>query len=99
VSVGVVAVLEVVDVELVVVGVLVLVDVLLDVEEVVVEEVVVDVAADAVCWWQSLRASSAIVLAPWLRLLRSVELIVAPSVWTSLLRTPLALSAAPQLPD
>jgi hypothetical protein len=37
--------------------------------------------------------------AAWVRLLRSVELIVTGRVCTSLLRTPLALFAAPQFPD
>jgi hypothetical protein len=39
------------------------------------------------------------VLAPWLKLLRSVELMAAGSVWTSPERTALAFTAAPQLPD
>jgi hypothetical protein len=37
--------------------------------------------------------------AAWLRLLRSVELIVIGRVWTSPERTALALTAAPQFPD
>jgi hypothetical protein len=99
VLVGVVAVLDVVEVEVVVVvGVLVLVDVLLDVDELVVDELVVGTVVDVLCWRQSLRASWAIVLAPWDKLLRSVVLIVTGSVWTSLFSTALALSAAPQLP-
>jgi hypothetical protein len=68
--VGVVAEVEVVEVEVVVVGVLVLVEVLLDVDVVLVVDDVVVVGVDAVdvVWWrQSLRASSAIVLAPWLK--------------------------------
>ncbi len=99
-SVGVVAVLEVVDVELVV-GVLALVlvlDVLVEVDEGVVDEVVVSGWVDVVWWRQSFWASSAIVLAPWLRLLRSVGLTVTGSVWTSLARIRLAFTAAPQLP-
>ena len=99
VSVGVVAVLEVVEVELVV-GVLVLVlvlDVLVEVDEVVVDEAVSG-WVDVVWWRQSFWASWAIVLAPWLRLLRSVGLIVTGSVWTSLPRIRLAFTAAPQLP-
>jgi hypothetical protein len=104
VSVGVVAVVGVVVVVVVVVlvGVVVLVEVLVeaDVEvELVVEEVVGVEPVDAVCGWQSLWASWAIVLAPWLRLLRRVELTVAGRVWTSPERTALALTAAPQLPD
>ncbi|HTT28378.1 MAG TPA: hypothetical protein VMG37_08200 [Solirubrobacteraceae bacterium] len=38
-------------------------------------------------------------LAPWLRLLRSVGLIVTGRFWTSLFSAALALTAAPQLPD
>jgi hypothetical protein len=97
--VGVVAVLEVVEVELVVgVLVLVLVEVLVEVDDVVVDEEVAVDGVELACWWHSLRASSAIVLAPWLRLLRSVELIVTGRVWTWLPRTALSLSAAPQFP-
>jgi hypothetical protein len=101
VSGGVVAVLEVVDVDVVVVGVVVLVEVLVDVEVVVVvdDELVGVEAVETVWCRQSLRASSAIVVAPWVRLLRSVELSVTGSVSTSLPRTALAFSAAPQLPD
>ena len=102
VSVGVVAVLEVVDVELVVVvGVVVLVEVLVDVDVELLEdeeEVGVD-AVEEVCCRQSLRASSAIVLAPWLRLRRSVGLTVTGRVWTSVFSAALALTAAAQLPD
>jgi hypothetical protein len=72
-------VLEVVEVALVLVGVVVLVDVLVEVDVVVVDEAVVVDWVDVVCL-QSFRASSAIVLAPWLRLLRSVELTVTGSV-------------------
>jgi hypothetical protein len=102
----VVAVVEVV-VELVdvVVGVelVVLVGVLLDVEVevlVLVEVEVLDVEDVLVlrcrqsCW-----ASWEMVEAAWLRLLRNVELIVTGSVCTWLLRTALALTAAPQLVD
>ena len=71
--------LDVVEVEVVVVGVVVLVDVLVEVDVVVVDEDVV-VAWVEVVWWQSLRASSAIVLAPWLRLRRSVGLTVTGRV-------------------
>jgi hypothetical protein len=99
VSAGVVALVLVLLVVLVVVGVVVLVDEVLDGVEVLVDEVLVGVeAVEAVCWWQSLPASSATVMAPWLRFRRSVGLIVTGSVWTSLLRTALALRAAPQLP-
>ena len=95
--------LEVVDVELVLVlvGVLVLDDVLVDVgvEELVEGDVVGVEAVEEVCWRQSLRASSAIVLAPWLRLRRRVGLTVTGSVWTSPFSAALALIAAPQLPD
>jgi hypothetical protein len=100
VSVGVVAVLEVVAVELVV-GMLALVlvlEVLVEVDEFVVDEEAVVASVEVVWWRQSLPASSAIVLAPWLRLLRSVGLIVTGSVRTSLPRIVEALSAAPQLP-
>jgi hypothetical protein len=45
-----------------------------------------------------LRASFAIVLAPCVRLRRSVGLIVTGRVWTWLLSDALALMAAPQLP-
>ncbi len=66
----------------------------------VVEEVVVGVeAVVAECWWQSCWASWEIVLAAWVRLLRSVELIVTGRVCTSPERTALAFTAAPQLPD
>jgi len=99
VSGGVVAVLEVVDVDVVVVGVVVLVDVLVVVVVVVVDEEVAVEDVEAVWWWQSLRASWAIVPAPWLRFRRSVGFTVTGSVWTWLLRTALALTAAPQLPD
>jgi hypothetical protein len=95
---GVVAEVVVVVVVVVVVGVLVLVEVL---DVVVVSVVEVSVGMDAVetvFWWHSWPARSAIVLAPWLRFLRSVGSIVAGRVWTSLLRTALALRAAPQLP-
>lgn len=64
----------------VLVGVVVDVEVLVDVELVevllVLEEVVGVVGGGAVCPWQSCWASWAIVPAAWLRLLRSVELIV-----------------------
>jgi hypothetical protein len=100
--VGVVALVEVADVEVVVVvGVVVLVDVLVevDVEVVVVEEVVgVDVAVE-ICSRQVFRASSAIVLAPWLRFCRNVGLTLTGRVWTSLFNEALALRAAAQLPD
>jgi len=99
VSVGVVALVEVVDVEVVVVGVVVLVDVLVEVDVVVVDEEVLGIGVAAVCCRQSLRASSAIVLAPWLRFWRSVGLTVTGRVWTSPFRTALAFKAAPQLPD
>jgi hypothetical protein len=104
VSVGVVAVPDVVVlvVVVVVVGVVVVVEVVVGVEVdvVVVLEVVVGAdAVDAVCWWQSRWASWAIVPAAWLRLLRKVELIVTGRVCTSPDRTELALTAAPQLPD
>lgn len=89
--------LDVVEVEVVVVGVVVLVDVLVDVDVVVVDEDVVVAWVDVV-WWQSLRASSAIVLAPWLRFWRRVGLTVTGRVWTSPVRTALAFTAAPQLP-
>lgn len=85
----------------VVVGVVVLVEVLVGVEVdvvLVLDDVVGIDGVDAVCWWQSLWASCAIVPAAWVRLLRSVELIVTGSVSTSLLKTELALTAAPQLP-
>ncbi|HUA50449.1 MAG TPA: hypothetical protein VMA77_34780 [Solirubrobacteraceae bacterium] len=100
-----VALLEVVVVVVlvvVVVGVVVLVEALVgvDVEVVLVLDAVVAVdAVVAACCWQSLWASWAIVPAAWVRLLRRVELIVTGSVWTSLFRTELALTAAPQLPD
>jgi hypothetical protein len=77
--VGVVADVEVVELELVEVGVLVLVEVLVDDVDVVlllVDDVVVVDGVDVVCRRQSFWASCAIVPAPWLRLLRSVELIV-----------------------
>ena len=102
VSVGVVAVVDVVVVEVVVVGVVV---------EVVVDGVLVLVLALvdgvvdgvdcvlAVCCRHSRRASFAIVVAPWLRLLRRVGLIVTGRFWTSWFRAALALTAAPQLPD
>ncbi|HTX11344.1 MAG TPA: hypothetical protein VME22_22170 [Solirubrobacteraceae bacterium] len=85
-SVGKVAVLEVVVVDVdVVVGVVVEVAVLVDVEvEVEVLLVVVGVLAvvgvEVVCWLQSRWASSAIVPAAWLRLLRRVELTVTGRV-------------------
>jgi hypothetical protein len=86
----------------VVVGVVVVVDVLVEVDVevvlVLVEVVVVGGDVDVVCWWQSRWASWAIVPAAWLRLLRSVELTVTGSVWTSPERIALALTAAPQLP-
>ncbi len=102
-----VAVVVVVEVEVVVVEVLEVVgDV---VEDVVVEDVVVGVLVDDVvagvgvvvawCRRQSLAASCAIVEAPWLRLPRSVGLSVAGRFWTSLPRAALALTAAPQSPD
>jgi hypothetical protein len=82
----------------VVVGVVVVV-VVLDVVLALVDEVDVGVeAVEAVCWWQFLPASSAIVLAPWVRSLRSVGLMFTGRVWTSLLRTAAAFRAAPQLP-
>jgi hypothetical protein len=64
--VGVVAVLEVVDDELVLVGVVLLVEVLVDVEvEVLLDDEEVGVEAVEEVWWrQSLRARSAIVRAP-----------------------------------
>lgn len=101
-----VAVVEVVVVEVLVVLVGVEVDVLVvlvgvEVEVLVlVEDEVLDVEDVVVrCWWQSCCASWEIVLAACVRLLRSVELIVTGRVWTSPLRTPLAFTAAPQLPD
>jgi hypothetical protein len=105
VSVGKVAVLLVVLVDVdVMVGVVLVVVVLVEVEvEVEVLLVLVGVlavvAVEVVCWWQSCWASWAIVLAAWLRLLRSVELTVTGRVWTSPERIWLALSAAPQFPD
>jgi hypothetical protein len=81
--VGVVAVVVVVgvEVEVVVVGVLDVVGVvvgMLDVVGVVVENVVVGVNVVVGSFWrQSLAASCAIVWAPWLKLVRSVGLIVA----------------------
>jgi hypothetical protein len=77
VSVGVVAVLDVVEVVVVVVGVLALVLVVLVEVEVLVLVVDVVVGAEAVViafWRHSLNASRAIVLAPWLRLLRRTGL-------------------------
>lgn len=95
--VGVVVVVEVV------VGVVVLVEVLVEVEvevELVLVEVVGEVSGDVVCCFrQSCWASCSIVLAPWFRLLRSVELTVAGRVRTSPESTALALAAAAQLPD
>ncbi len=94
--------MDVVDVDVVVVGVVVLVEVLVEVDVVVVDDDVVEVGVEAVedvCRWQSLAASWAIVLAPWVRFWRSVGLTVTGRVWTSLPSTPLALTAAPQLPD
>jgi hypothetical protein len=79
----VVALVEVVEVDVVVVGVVVLVEVLVDVDAEVVLGDVVLVGVDAVrvvCWWQSLAASWAIVLAPWLRFWRSVGLTVTGRV-------------------
>ena len=101
-SVGVVALVDVVEVDVVVVGVVVLVEVLVDVEVVVVLEDVVVVGVEAVwvvCCRQSLAASWAIVLAAWVRFRRSVGLTVTGRVWTWPPRTALALTAAPQLPD
>jgi hypothetical protein len=99
VSVGVVAV--VVLVVVVVVGEVVLVDVLVEVDVIVVEvEVVVGIeGVDAMCWWQSLMANRAIVLAPWLRLLRRVGLTVIGRVRTSWFSERLAFRAAAQLPE
>ena len=98
VSVGVVAVDEVLELDVLLVGVVVLVEVLVDVEvEVLLEDVVVGVdAVEDVCFRQSLTARRAIVLAPWLRFLRNVGLIVMGRVWTSWFRATLALAAAPQ---
>jgi hypothetical protein len=99
---GVVAEVEVVELELVLVGVLVLDDVLED----VLVDVLVDVddgvlgaEVDGVCCRHSLAASSAIVLAPWARLLRRVGLTVTGRACTSLFRAALAFTAVPQLPD
>jgi hypothetical protein len=92
--VGVVVVVGVVGVDLVVgvvVGVVVVV---------VVGVVVVVVGAVDVAWSrQSLTASRAIVLAPWVRFRRSVGLTVAGSVCTSRFSAALAFAAAPQLPE
>jgi hypothetical protein len=87
--------------EVVVVGVVVVVDVLVEVDVVVVGvEVLVGVeAVDAMCWWQSLTANRAIVLAPWFRLLRRVGLTVMGRVRTSWFSERLALRAAAQLPE
>jgi hypothetical protein len=101
VSVGVVAVVDEVVVEVVVVGVVVDVLVVGVVVLVLVEDDAV-VGSDGVlaaCWRQSRWASFAIVVAPWLRLLRKVGLIVTGRFWTSWFRDTLALIAAPQLPD
>jgi hypothetical protein len=105
VSVGEVAVLVVVvvvvGVVVVVVGVVVLVVVLEDeVDGVVllVEELVEVDGVETTCRRQPLAASRAIVLAPWLRLRRSVGLTAAGRVWTARFRARLALMAAPQLP-
>jgi hypothetical protein len=93
----------VVVVVLVVVGVVLLVDVVED--EVVgvvllVEELVVIGGVERTCSSrQSLAASRAIVLAPWLRSRRSVGSMVAGRVWTARFRARLALTAAPQSPD
>jgi hypothetical protein len=97
----VVAVVDDVVVEVVVVGVVV--EVVVDgVDVLVLVEDEVVVGSDGVlaaCWRQSRWASFAIVTAPWLRLLRSVGLIVTGRFWTSWFRETLALIAAPQLPD
>jgi hypothetical protein len=100
VSVGEVAVVEVLVLEVVVVGVVVLVEVLVEVDvEALVLEVVGVEAVDTACWRQSLPASWAIVPAPWLRLLRRVGLTVTGRVWTSRLRAALAFRAAAQFPE
>jgi hypothetical protein len=79
--VGVVAVVEALVLEVVVVGVLELVELLVEVDEVVVLDELVEVeAVEVVCRRQSLPASSAIVLAPWVRLRRSVGLTVSGRV-------------------
>ena len=98
-SVGVVALVELV--EVVVVGVVVVVVVLVDVD---VDVLLVDVdvgveAVEGVCWRQSSPASWAIVLAPWLRSLRRVGLTVTGRVWTSWFSARLALRAAAQFPE
>ena len=97
-----VAVLEVVGTDVVVVGVLVIVGVVVDVvvDGVLVVDVVVEVeVVVASCWRHSVAASSAIVEAPWPKLRRSVGLTVTGRCRTSLLRAALALIAAPQSPD
>jgi hypothetical protein len=101
VSVGEVAVVDVLVVEVVVVGVVVVVVVLVDVDVLVlVLEVVVGVdAVEAMCLRQSLPASSAIVLAPWLRLPRRVGLTVTGRVRTRSFNARLALTAAAQFPE
>jgi hypothetical protein len=104
VSVGEVAVVVVVvvveEVVVVVVGVVVLVDVLEEVDGVVllVEELVVVEGVEETCRRQPLAASRAIVVAPWLRLRRSVGLTVAGRVWTARFKARLAFMAAPQSP-
>jgi hypothetical protein len=98
---GVVAVDEVLELDVLLVGVVVLVEVLVDVDvEVLLEDELVGVdAVEDVCCRQFLRASRAIVLAPWVRFLRSVGLMVTGRVWTSRFSATLALTAAPQFPD
>ncbi|MBV8945800.1 MAG: hypothetical protein JOZ95_10285 [Solirubrobacterales bacterium] len=97
---GVVSVVGVVVVVVVLVGVVVLVEVLVDVEVVVlVEGEVVGVEAVVEVWCrQSLVASCAIVLAPWVRLPRRVGFTATGSVWTLRPSAALALIAATQLP-
>jgi hypothetical protein len=89
--VGEVAVVEVLELE-----VLVDVDVWLVLE---LDELVGVDAVDEVCWWHSLMASRAIVLAPWARFLRSVGLTVTGRPCTSRFSEALAFRAAPQLPE
>jgi hypothetical protein len=100
--VGVVAEVDVLEVEEVLVGVLELVELLDELDVwllLVLDELVGVEAVDVVWWWHSLAASRAIVLAPWFRLRRSVGLTVTGSSCTSRPRETLALMAAPQSPD
>jgi hypothetical protein len=98
--VGEVAVVVVLVLEVVVVGVVEVVVVLVEVDVVVGVDALVGVeAVEEVRWTQSLTASRAIVLAPWLRLLRSVGFTVAGSVRTSWFNDRLALRAAGQFPE